>query len=202
MLGLISDDRGQRVSDSFNRADDATSLGSADTGQPWAPLNGTWGISSNKAYLVTTTSQATAATDGGSADANLSVDVTMSPTLNRAATGVIVRATDASNYLMIAMTIIAAGNSITLWKRQGGFTKLQEVLGAGFVNGQTYAVRVVVSGPQVIAYVDGVEKINHTLAGADATAFATPTLHGIRIDATGTADDGNSRFDNFRAVKG
>src|SRR5690242_18710328 len=37
------------ASDNFNRADDPTSLGTADTGQTWTSVTGTWGISSAQA---------------------------------------------------------------------------------------------------------------------------------------------------------
>lgn len=41
------------IADSFNRANDAGSLGSADTGELWTPRKGTWGISANKGYNPT-----------------------------------------------------------------------------------------------------------------------------------------------------
>lgn len=41
------------VTDSFDRADNASSMGNADTGQTWVPVSSTWGISGNKAYIPT-----------------------------------------------------------------------------------------------------------------------------------------------------
>lgn len=40
------------VSDRFNRADNATTLGNAETGQAWQSLSGTWGVIGNQAYLA------------------------------------------------------------------------------------------------------------------------------------------------------
>lgn len=40
------------VSDSFTRANSAVSMGTADTGQTWLANDGTWGITSNRAYCT------------------------------------------------------------------------------------------------------------------------------------------------------
>jgi hypothetical protein len=40
------------VRDRFGRADSALTLGSAETGQAWTAQQGTWGISSNQAYVA------------------------------------------------------------------------------------------------------------------------------------------------------
>lgn len=43
------------LGDRFRRADSASSVGSLDTGQAWTVTSGTWGISSNAAYLTAAT---------------------------------------------------------------------------------------------------------------------------------------------------
>lgn len=43
------------VRDTFTRANDATSLGTSETGHTWAPMRGVWGIDTNQAYLVSGT---------------------------------------------------------------------------------------------------------------------------------------------------
>ncbi len=40
------------VTDTFNRANSAVTMGNADTGQPWLPQLGTWGINTNQAYVA------------------------------------------------------------------------------------------------------------------------------------------------------
>lgn len=40
------------LSDAFNRTNSTTTMGSADTGQAWAPITNTWGINSNRAYAI------------------------------------------------------------------------------------------------------------------------------------------------------
>lgn len=59
------------ITDSFNRANSTTTMGNTDTGQTWVPNSGTWGISSNQAYLVSATSQATTVFESTVADISL-----------------------------------------------------------------------------------------------------------------------------------
>ncbi|MET9876579.1 hypothetical protein ABZZ36_18420 [Actinacidiphila glaucinigra] len=47
------------VSDSFNRANSTTSMGTADSGQAWAPITNTWGIQTNRAYAINTANSIT-----------------------------------------------------------------------------------------------------------------------------------------------
>ena len=48
--GLV--DLEPRIIDAFERADDPTSLGNADTGQVWAPARGTWGTEDHRAIVA------------------------------------------------------------------------------------------------------------------------------------------------------
>lgn len=190
--------KGVLVFDSFNRADNAASMGNADTGQSWQVLSGTWGISSNKAYLASVTSQASTVVNAGVPGIAMTSDVTLSSTLNRAAPGLVVRTIDDSNYLLATITKASTNDLIEIYKRDlGVFTQLAQLVGAGNVNGTTYSVRVTAIGNTISVYRDGVLKLSHTLVGADATKFATPTLCGIRVHNSATGDDGLSRFDNI-----
>jgi hypothetical protein len=185
------------VRDTFTRADSAITLGSAETGQAWSALAGTWGISSNKAYLVTDTGQAVAVLDAGVADYTYTIDLTTSPTASRVDCGIVFRATDNNNYLLLALNKIVGANTIKLWKNSGGaFGALQTVDPAELAENTLYAVRAVLNGNSIVIQLNGVEKINYTLAGADATAFGTPTKLGIRVNYGALSDDKGSRFDN------
>lgn len=83
------------VYDSFDRANSATTMGNANTGQTWTPNNGTWGINSNQAY-----------NSGGTAGVGTVIDclhsnVILTCTLNRNGSGgpgLIFRQVDTGNY--------------------------------------------------------------------------------------------------------
>lgn len=189
---------GAIVADTFTRADSAVTLGSAETGQAWSALSGTWGISGSKAYLASTTAQAVAIVESGAADADVSVDVTLSASASRADVGIAFRVIDDNNYLLAAFTKTAS-DAITIFKRSAGaFTQLAILSGAGNINGSTYTFRVRVRGTSVEVFRDGESKLAHTLSGADQTAYGAATKHGLRLNWGASNDDGGSRFDNFR----
>jgi hypothetical protein len=190
------------VSDSFDRSNSTTSLGTADTGQAWTAANGTWGISSNKAYLVSATGQAVATVNAEIADIEMTCDITLSSTNNRADTGLVLRFIDNNNYLVVVIGKVgnnATDNTFQMFKRDGGtFTQLQAGNSAGNVNGTTYTVRVVADGNVITAYRDNDLSFTHTLTGGNATKFGSPTRCGIRTSVgSGNGDDGGSRHDNF-----
>jgi hypothetical protein len=63
------------VKDLFNRANTASSLGSADTGQPWTNLRGTWFINNNKANSSSPASYPLASVQAGLMTPYLKADV-------------------------------------------------------------------------------------------------------------------------------
>jgi hypothetical protein len=87
------------LTDSFNRADSSTTLGNLDTGQAWAVLSGTWGISSNTAYQSAGGTQNVAVVDVGSAN----FDATIVISTVGADGGFVCRATDDNNYLLVTL---------------------------------------------------------------------------------------------------
>src|SRR5689334_12682212 len=85
-------------SDDFNRADNASTLGTpSDAGSAWSALEGTWGISSNQAYNPTADGQGTAALESSIADAQVQATLATS-----GGSGLIGRATDGNNYILFA----------------------------------------------------------------------------------------------------
>lgn len=158
------------ITDSFNRADSAVTLGNTDTGQPWTYQSGTWGISSNTAY-VTSTGQHTAVVNAGVSDCT--VQATMSSI--GTSPGLCWRATDDNNYFLFA--------GPTCYKRvAGGFTSLGST--GGFSNGDVLSV--VVSGTSHI-----IKKNGTTVLSFTESFNQTATKHGLRAQAN------DSRFDNF-----
>lgn len=188
------------LSDSFNRADNAASLGSADVGGAWTAAAGTWSILSNKARMTTVTLDAYAIlTSGFLADGYVEVDVTLSAA--RADVGVLFKYLDTNNTLMLELYRAGAGNNINLYKRTAGSWSTLATTGAtaGLVLGQTYKVRVEFYGGQIYVYVDGVLRLSYLMLLAELDQFGAYNKYGIYVSASGTADDNASRFDNFKA---
>lgn len=167
--------------DNFNRADSTTSLGSpSDGGSPWSALAGTWGIASNTAYCVTSTSQAAAVTDAGSAAVR--VGVTLATYVSDI--GLIARATDNNNYFVVVFSSLG----IRIFRHQSG----------GFVGVGSQVTQAFSAGNLVVYEVNAANEhriyLNGTLVyGPFTDSFnSTATLHGIRANSNTTA-----RFDDF-----
>lgn len=179
------------VGDTFTRADSATTLGNAETGGAWSAVTGTWGISSDKAYLALGSgSNNVAVVDSGASD--VIVDVTFSTYAPDAlAQRLIVRETDASNYLLVTNQDAGGnvGNNVSIWKNIAGvFTNLA-VTAHAWADGDV--VRVVAIGSSLFVYVNGTQLIS-----TSSTANQTATKHGI---GGGTK---TGRFDNFQVRTG
>lgn len=175
---------GPLVSDTFDRPNNATSLGTADTGQTWTSLSGTWGIDTNRAYTSGgTSSDRQVAVESGASDVTVAVDVTA---LDNPGPGLLFRAVDTNNYwVFIAQT---AQGDWRLFKRVAGtYTMVGSLVEAPFAG----RWEVVCSGSTITCKVDGVTKITTT----DSThQFAT--LHGLRT--FNVAGEPVDRWDNFQ----
>ncbi len=155
--------------DSFNRADNPSSMGDTDTGQTWVPNLGTWGIVGNEAYCIGV-GQYTTVIETGVSDCTVSV-----VTNALGSPGPCWRSTNDSNYW------IGAGG--TIYKRvAGAFTVMGTI---PFVAGDT--ISVTVSGPTHVVKVNGVPQLTIPSDSFNETA----TKHGLRSQA------GTSRFDTF-----
>src|SRR5688500_3275217 len=109
--------------DNFNRADTTNGIGTpSDAGSAWSQLSGTWGISSNRAYESANTGQAVCVLEASAS--NVEVQVTL-VTLN-VDPGLIARAADDSNYILLAV----GTNGFLLYKKvSGSFTQLDSYVG-------------------------------------------------------------------------
>lgn len=176
---------GPAVSDTFNRADSTTTMGNADTGQPWVPLAGTWGIDANRAYSVdAATDDRQVAVDAANADATVEVDMAVLDAIGGG--GLLFRAVDANNYwLFVAEPEIPRW---VLYKRVSGTYTLV----ASFAQaGATGRLLVTASGSAITCKLDGA-----TLMSVTDTAHQTATRHGLRVYRFGSASA--NRFDNFK----
>lgn len=156
------------VTDSFNRADSSTGIGTADSGQSWVNQGGTWGISSNQAFTATAAGdgQSTAVVDSGESDGTVSAIMATLQTDN----GLCFRVVDNSNYLMVTVSF---GSSIIIYERvAGGFTSLGSQ-STTVVNGDLLSV--VMSGSAIDIKVNG-----STVKSITTTRFQTATKHGLR----------------------
>lgn len=188
--------------DTFNRADSASTLGSADTGQAWTAVSGTWGISSNKGYLVTTTPEASrvATIDPGLTNFVLSCDVTLGAT--RVNTGILLKYIDASNHVIVNFydPSSADPSDFTIQVANSGtYTVRRAFYNPSFYTpGGSHALRVLMRGDYILAECQG-RPIQYTLTGAESSKFAAYTPIGIRsYRGTNTyADDGGFRIDNL-----
>lgn len=187
------------LSDTFTRADSASSISSLETpATAWTVQSGTWGIRSNQGYCVTTATgsqlyhQITIDAGVGKTDGTLSVD--MKRGSGNTSMMLITRWQDANNFIAVEISGSGAtSHSFTLYKRVAGtFT----IIGAANTSvtlsvGATMNMKIVTSGNSITTYRDGILIHNATDA-----AFNTSTVQGL-LRSTGPADAGTSNFDNF-----
>lgn len=177
------------LTDTFTRANSTTTLGSTESPvKAWSADNGTWGINTNQAYVVTQSGFDSRATvDVGAANMDVSAAITTAQDA-----GVMASYVDASNYYLAKII----SGSVTVIRRQGGS---DTTLGSGGTWTDGATLRLVTndsgSGTQVTAYI-GATQVFTTL---DTTAGRPAgTRAGFR-DGTG-GSPGAPRFDNFQVV--
>lgn len=182
-LGLTTRRGGVRtlVSDTFTRADNASSLGTADTGQAWTAHAGVWGISSNQAYTATGASNALATLDAGVSECSASVTIT---TPGAGWGGVVLRGSDASNYL----TAFWSNGSQLFFRKivAGVATDLVTQATRALQAGDVLTVRA--SGTSLQAIVNGA-----VILSATDSFNQTATRCGLYTFSSDTA----ARFDTF-----
>lgn len=170
-------------SDSFSRADDASSLGTpSDGGAAWVAHWGTWGITAGKAYCPSNTVFGVAVLEASTADAD--VQVTYRGADTAANVGPAARVTDANNGIYLYNY---SGVFYLVKDEAGGFAVLGSVGGAT-ADGSVLKIRC--QGSQVTAYHDGV-----TIIGPVTETFnQSATQHGLFNG--GLYGSGNT-FDDF-----
>jgi len=171
-------------SDTFNRADSSTSLGSTDVGSlPWIAQAGTWGISSNRAYVATNAgdNQNTAVVDTGFSDGVIQV------TVPAAGDGSICfRSVDNNNHFVIG----SIGAAVQLYKRTAGsYSGVLTSGGSLLANGDV--VQVILNGDSIQCRINGVVAFNF-----NDSSFQTATKHGLRTYGGGPA----MQFDDWSFV--
>jgi hypothetical protein len=143
---------------------------SAPSGQRWVLQAGTISITSGHAVA---TGSARAAIDVGSSDGMLETDVS----LTSGGMGLVVRGSDSANYLRVTLF----STSVTLAKTQAGSTTTLSTGKTTFAFGQTYHVKVVLSGSSISIFIDGTQVIAGT-----CTFNQTATQAGVFASNSGT----------------
>jgi len=166
------------ITDSFNRADSTTTLGTADTGQVWTVHAGTGGIETNTGRNFAA-STLVASVDFAATNMVTQVTTSTLPAGSNG-TGVAGRLTDGSNFYL-AQNQASAG-AFEVYKCVGGtFTLLGSVSGGG-ANGDI--VKLVTNGTAISGHRNGVSQVSVT-----DTAITTGNQAGIRMDAQASRVD-------------
>lgn len=155
-------------SDTFTRANSATTMGSTSTGAlAWTAQSGTWGITSNDAYdaAPTASTNHSVVVSDTHADGTISVTIGSIGT-NGGSPGIIFRATDDSNYLMFS------GGGTVYTRIAGTFTSLGGS-GQSLVNGDVLTVTL--NGSSITARING-----SVIWSGTSTFNQTATKHGLR----------------------
>ena len=190
------------VTDTFNRANNALTMGNADTGQTWAPWVGgsapTWGIISNSAYNVDQIAGFGAVPsfvviDAGMVNTIASVTILDGSAvggLGLADQGLVFRWVDASNYYF--MTYSSSLQQLRLFRVLAGFGgDVGADIGDPTVilaDGDVFEVRT--CGNAINAYLNGVHKIAYLDDGTGPMG----TFYGLQTMAV------DARFDDFSVI--
>lgn len=175
----IANDTTTDSSDTFNRADSTTNLGSTNGGvvQAWVQNSGTWGVQTNRAYISAAANSI--ATIAGTADFNeLRVDV---PVWASGDAWLVFRLSGTNNYLRFGGTV---GAVATFEVFQGGITTRSDASSVILTAGDT--LRVACTGGVIRMSVDDVMVLT-----VFENTHVTNTRAGMRTQST------VPRFDNF-----
>ena len=179
--GALSTAGGVSIADNFTRADSTSSLGSTSTGSlAWTQWSGTWGISSNQAYLSAAGSTNYAVVNTGVANVTASVKVS-----GTGHAGIVVRggATISDFFLVEVQT--GASYAAKIYRVVGGSTTATTTGSTvSAVAGDTVSVEV--TSTTITAKLNG-----STIATVTDSTHNTNTRQGLYLGTTG------GRLDDF-----
>lgn len=182
------------ITDSFDRTDDATALGTTDTGQLWTTHSGVMGINGNRAYCPTLGSIGTftgsiATVESGESD--VTIEITM-PTARSAISfdGIVFRYSDNNNFLLARYSW---QNVRVQFDTMVGGSFIAAVDSAGISPPEAHdgmVMKLVLSGDSIELFIDDVSYIVRT-----DSFNQTATRHGIVIG--NNVDTTVSRLEDF-----
>lgn len=168
-------------SDSFNRADNASSLGVTADGKPWTTIDGAWSIMSNAAKYNNQKSYGYALADALTPNGTLSATI---KTVGLGRAGVVLRYVDDANFIRIYFSASGAFTPYFQHCENGVVRNKFPATGTKpIVDGSV--VSVVADGPALSIKVDGVTVLSDT----------TPNLTGTRHGLVGTSTGVDTTFD-------
>lgn len=173
------------VADTFTRADDATTLGTATSGAAYTAISGptnVLGIIGNKCYNVTT-SNCRSTIDAGTPDHISSIRIDT----KSAEMYMMVRYVDSSNFIRVGVS--SSAGQLKFNRVTGGTLAVDTALGVTPVNGDDVTVRCV--GGQISVFLNDV-----LISTVTDTQGLTATLVGIQM--AGTL---GGRLDNYLVMK-
>lgn len=175
------------VSDSFNRANSTTSLGTADTGQTWIGITGTFGISSNQAVAYATIAESQINTTV--TDMDSSVSVTFASSSGNG--GVFVRGSGSSSDLS-GYYLRLTGGSYSLYSigTGGGSASIQSQSAGALTYPFTVTLRMTIQGSTINCYANGTQLFGGSITNT-AVSGSSYIYAGLRASDTATT------FDNF-----
>ena len=162
------------ITDTFTRANNATSLGSTETGQPWTALSATWGITGNAAYIASGVAGNTLATVNAGR-ANFTAQLTNS-IVTAQYPGMCFRVTDINNFWAWYRS---ASNAYTLSKIVAGTQT--NVASATLTAANGDVLQVVTSGSSISCTVNGAnltsttDTFNSTATGVGMFSYGAPS---------------------------
>lgn len=180
---------GALFSDSFNRADNASSLGAADTGQVWQAIAGTWGILSNQAYCSADGGaffSVALLSDAGGADGVLQVTLAQPGGASGGSSWIIFRSTADANQFIYVVGSDSASYTVATYDAANVTTIATGTIPAAQAGD---VVRIEFSGSAIQVYINDVLDIDTTSAFAQ-----TEVGKGIGTDF---GVSGGPRFDNL-----
>lgn len=171
-----------QVIDRARRADGA--IGTADTGQAWTAVVGTWTIQNQQIGGTA----GTVLVDGRMFNVDVSCSMTIA---TGGSSGIITRAIDDTNRFYLATSETA--DNVTLYKTVGGTLSNLGALTIPLVAGQRVVLRLVAQAEVISGYVNGIHVATYAMSAAELTTFTNATRIGVRHSTVG------DRFDNFAA---
>lgn len=191
---ILGASRASEVTDNFNRANSASTLNTSSSGQSWTAHFGTWGISSNQAYLVSDGGgghQNLASIDCGNENGTISVTVSVVPS-GDSDFGILFRYVDINNFYLAIYTQAAASDDLNIYKCTAGSFTLLASLATNVVNNGDI-LTLMMHDNTFDFRINGVNKVTISDSAHHGTR------HGLRIfgDTTSVPNTLNTRFDNF-----
>lgn len=183
--------------DTYTRTS-SISLGTADSGQAWAALKGTWGTDGTRAKLTAAGGgQEFAAIDAGASEVNLQASLTLhqgsGPQLLDA--GLNTKIADVNNHLYVAAG--ASTSKVTIYKKvAGSFTQLAQGSKTFGSAGTVYVMSIVNSPATIAILINDLLVVRYTLTSGEQAAFNGNTKHGINANS-GSEGVGGTLFDDF-----